>query len=280
MVAAVHKRYSLPARYYDKNKRGWCFPGWVFLHAIADSFPLKPSLERQNAAREFFTRELPLLLPCDPCGKHTAEEIIRNNIDVSSGPNLSIWLYKFHNAERARRGMPPFTMEQCKIDQEFYRSINWAALMEDLEAACNFMSGAQGSSNALDTVTAGKNPFLDSIRCVTTSTPGEPRQVRLNDDHDDGTTSNSTIDVTASSNSSSHSAEVNRYKMIALILGLLVVALSALSIYLLSRNRSIGKTYAPSVGKGVTRQTNHQSNSHLQASGYRGEPIASDCYRK
>src|SRR3954470_13437366 len=56
-------------RYYDANQRGWCFPAWVTLHAIVDSFPEDPTLEQRRSIKELFER-VAEHLPCSACSKH------------------------------------------------------------------------------------------------------------------------------------------------------------------------------------------------------------------
>jgi hypothetical protein len=127
---------ELLQRYYDPKHMGWASPGWIFLHSIADSFPMKPSTEEQEAVKLLFRFCLPKLLPCSICNTHLAEEYL-SNIDASSGELLSKWLYTVHNHVNERTAKKVLTMEQCKKEQELLRSIKWESVVADLKINCN-----------------------------------------------------------------------------------------------------------------------------------------------
>ncbi len=246
-------RYTIPERYYDKDHRGWAFPTWVSMHAIADKYPVHPSLERQKAAYEYFARELPLLLPCDKCGRDLAEAAIRDSIDVSSGPKLSAWLYKFHNDERAKRGLPTFTLEQCKIEQELYRSLNWGNVMADLKAVCREVDHSPTSNGAVSVV-AG-NPFLAGSGCVSVSSSNSthPRMI------EDGT--QRSILQTSSGNFEQDLEMMQKVR----VRNIIITALILLSVVLMVACAYLTKKHLDRIvtnAKSVSRHNQHHNPHH------------------
>lgn len=106
---------------------------WVALHAIADAFPIRPSVEEQRDARDLFMNVLPHLLPCIYCNRHLQELVKQHPVDVDSGPGLSKWLILIHNLVNQRLGHPILSDEEAYADQQFYRSIRWRQVVEDLK---------------------------------------------------------------------------------------------------------------------------------------------------
>ena len=127
---------KLPNRYYDPEHKGWTI-AWVFLHAIADSFPENPSAEDKKYFNLMFEQCLPRLLPCSDCGGHMGEDISKHEPDASSGEKLSIWLYEFHNRVNKMTGKKPLSIDECRRDQEYLRAIKWSRVISDLKESCN-----------------------------------------------------------------------------------------------------------------------------------------------
>lgn len=128
---------TLPERYYDKTHRGWCYPGWVFLHSIADAFPYNPTPDDRKWAEIFFTQALPRLLPCSIYSAHLTDEVAKNPIDTSTGVALSKWLTLIHNKVSLRLGQTELPYEQAQKEQEWNRSVNWSEIVKDLKSDCH-----------------------------------------------------------------------------------------------------------------------------------------------
>lgn len=132
---------TLPERYYDPKHMGWGYTGWIFLHAIADSFSDQPSADERKAVELMFNYCLPKLLPCSLCSAHLLSEVSGQGtdgtngerIDSSSGEKLSKWLYRLHNKVNVRTGKKELSMEECQREQEFQRSVKWEVMFADFK---------------------------------------------------------------------------------------------------------------------------------------------------
>lgn len=76
----------------------WGPPAWVFLHCIARTYPLRPSVEEKDHYRVFFT-SLAQVLPCKKCRNEYQRYLREHPVDehLSSRAKLDRWLIALHN---------------------------------------------------------------------------------------------------------------------------------------------------------------------------------------
>jgi hypothetical protein len=127
---------SIPQCYYDPKHSGWCYQIWGGLHSIADSFPLNPSFEKKEYARNLFY-SISQLLPCEKCQIHMTLYLQKNPLNLNSGPEFSKWMYDFHNDVRFRTGEKILTDQEAQEAQEWIRSIKWSIVEKDLKTDCS-----------------------------------------------------------------------------------------------------------------------------------------------
>jgi len=89
--------------------RVWGPGGWLFLHCIAQNYPLEPSPEKKTEYLNFF-KLVGSVLPCRYCRESYHEFItqpgtILDNSVMGSRKSLSLWLYKIHNKVNKKLGI-------------------------------------------------------------------------------------------------------------------------------------------------------------------------------
>lgn len=85
-------------------------PLWKALHAIAFSIPENPDAATQQKYRDFFNALAPVI-PCEACGKHYADYLLRNPVDATQ---LPVWLYNLHDDVNRRNNKTSPSFEQVK----------------------------------------------------------------------------------------------------------------------------------------------------------------------
>lgn len=78
---------------------------WTLLHAVAASYPDKPSRDQKKAAAEL-VGALAKLYPCAECADHLRGHLAARPLDASSGPALRAWACALHNDVNADLGKP------------------------------------------------------------------------------------------------------------------------------------------------------------------------------
>ena len=89
------------------NPELWGPHAWLFLHAVAESYPEKPKVAEQNNIVIFFD-SLQHALPCPKCGVHYRQMLEESPVreHVSSKETLVAWLVDIHNKVNKRLGKP------------------------------------------------------------------------------------------------------------------------------------------------------------------------------
>lgn len=83
----------------------WGRHTWVFLHAVAASYPERPSEEDRRRARVFFG-SLRWALPCGHCREEYAETLRKHPVDTRSREALERWVWECHSGVNRRLGKP------------------------------------------------------------------------------------------------------------------------------------------------------------------------------
>jgi len=83
--------------------RVWGPHAWVFLHSVANTFPLRPTHAQKEQYRQFFDT-LVYVLPCKICREHYAQWLRREPIAlaVNSRSRLQAWISELHNHVNSR----------------------------------------------------------------------------------------------------------------------------------------------------------------------------------
>ncbi|TPX60750.1 hypothetical protein SpCBS45565_g07438 [Spizellomyces sp. 'palustris'] len=80
---------------------------WRLLHTMAGKFPIEPTIDEQEAMRDFvylFAR----LYPCGDCARHFKVVLEANPPDVTTRETISQWACKVHNVVNERLKKPIF----------------------------------------------------------------------------------------------------------------------------------------------------------------------------
>jgi hypothetical protein len=107
--------------------RVWGPAGWIFLHSIAQNYPLSPSEEQIKNYREFF-RLVGHVLPCRYCRESYQQFINQPDTELNekamlNRENFTKWLYLIHNKINKKLGMnDPITFKQVTDKYESFRS--------------------------------------------------------------------------------------------------------------------------------------------------------------
>ena len=78
---------------------------WTLLHAVAASYPDKPSRGQRKAAAAL-VGSLAELYPCAECAAHLRGHLTTRPLDASTGPALRAWACALHNDVNADLGKP------------------------------------------------------------------------------------------------------------------------------------------------------------------------------
>tara|TARA_B110000914_G_C15505894_1_gene468272 strand:+ start:1984 stop:2382 length:399 start_codon:yes stop_codon:yes gene_type:complete len=70
---------------------------WIFLHAVAHTYPENPSKDDKERYSDFFT-SLQYVLPCSVCRDHLKDIIRDQPIQLESQKTLQYWLIDIHNS--------------------------------------------------------------------------------------------------------------------------------------------------------------------------------------
>lgn len=100
-----------PSRYTEF----WGPSLWKAMHAIAFTYPDKPTPEQRKDYIDFF-RSLGPVLPCPSCAVHYQEYINANPIEANDTESLSRWVYDLHDNVNKRNGKKSPSFEQIKDD--------------------------------------------------------------------------------------------------------------------------------------------------------------------
>lgn len=85
---------------------------WLYLHAIADNYPLQPTMKQQKDFRQHVA-SFADCYPCVTCAHHMSAYLEANPLnDVSNRAQAVKWMYNFHNATNIRLGKKYFTAEE------------------------------------------------------------------------------------------------------------------------------------------------------------------------
>ena len=79
----------------------WGPPAWKFLHSVTFGYPIKPTVEKKEKYRQFFT-SVGDILPCGACRDSYIKFINEDGTKLTdkvmdNRESLSKWLYKIHN---------------------------------------------------------------------------------------------------------------------------------------------------------------------------------------
>lgn len=128
---------NLPKKYYDPEHKGYCTPTWIYLHAVADSFPINPSSNDIENVEQLYNNNIPNTFPCSICRGHLLNEVKEYPISAKNGgESLSKQLYALHNRVNLRLGKRALSYEECRNEQEWLRAINFTNLLNDLKEMC------------------------------------------------------------------------------------------------------------------------------------------------
>lgn len=114
--------------YRDLQGKGWCFPTWITLHAIGDSYPEEPNETDKKLIHQLL-ESLSWILPCETCNEHFREQLKTHPIQDQSRLALMTWLVDFQNRVNVRLGKPELTFEEAIEKQQEFRYTDWAALI-------------------------------------------------------------------------------------------------------------------------------------------------------
>ena len=83
----------------------WGSAGWKMLHAVASTYPLKPTPQDQVHYRQFFTSLGPVL-PCKLCRPHYIEYLEKHPLERALGSRTKLvnYVFRFHNHVNRRIG--------------------------------------------------------------------------------------------------------------------------------------------------------------------------------
>lgn len=93
------------------NPKKWGPSGWIFIHNIANGYPINPTQEEQQAMINFLT-SLQHVLPCKTCSELYKKDIkiLPPLIDVVKNKNLLIkWVNQMHNKVNKNLNKPIYT---------------------------------------------------------------------------------------------------------------------------------------------------------------------------
>jgi len=78
--------------------KAWGPSGWVFLHSIAQRYPVSPTEVDKRNAKIFYT-SIQTLLPCKMCRESYAKyiQILPIEYFLSARKDLILWVYIVHN---------------------------------------------------------------------------------------------------------------------------------------------------------------------------------------
>ena len=104
----------------DTNMKGflpknWGPHAWMMLHAVALSFPDKPTIQDKENYRTFFS-SLKYILPCFKCRnnlKQHSRQVDINNF-LKNSTTLHKWVTTMHNMANATYGGNQYTEEESK----------------------------------------------------------------------------------------------------------------------------------------------------------------------
>jgi len=114
-------------QFYDPKGKGWCFPAWVFLHAVVDDYPMEPTSTDRANMQAFFD-SLGTILPCGTCRSHFLEELRKYPLQLQSHTSLTRWFSDLHNRVNARLGKSEYTYADSVAHQEKLRHVDWNGL--------------------------------------------------------------------------------------------------------------------------------------------------------
>lgn len=100
-----------PARYTEF----WGPALWKAMHAIAFTYPDKPTPEQRKDYIDFF-RTLGPVIPCPSCSTHYQEYLDKNPIDADDTESLAKWVYDLHDDVNKRKGRKSPSFEAIKND--------------------------------------------------------------------------------------------------------------------------------------------------------------------
>lgn len=81
----------------------WGRHAWMFLHAVAASYPEDPTPEDRRKARAFYS-SLQWALPCSHCRQEYAEMLRSMPVATRSKKDLESWIWQCHNSVNRRLG--------------------------------------------------------------------------------------------------------------------------------------------------------------------------------
>ena len=115
----------------DKNNgmqtRVWGPAGWIFLHCIAQNYPLLPTPEQKQNYLQFF-KGVGNVLPCRYCRESYQEFItqpntILNDLVMTNRQTFTKWLYRIHNKVNKKLSIDcNLTFNQVTEKYESFRS--------------------------------------------------------------------------------------------------------------------------------------------------------------
>ena len=83
----------------------WGSHAWSLLHCVVMTYPVRPSVQKQQEMSEFII-SFGNVLPCKLCRKNFKAYIVQTPIDVASRSRLRDWVIDLHNAINVRLGKP------------------------------------------------------------------------------------------------------------------------------------------------------------------------------
>lgn len=101
---------STPLIHLDK----WGPAAWHFLHTITFVYPNNPTTEERTTMTNFFSKTLPLILPCKVCATHYSSILSNFPIQAENRETLSKWLVEIHNQVNSSTQKPSMTYEQVR----------------------------------------------------------------------------------------------------------------------------------------------------------------------
>lgn len=78
------------------STKKWGPSGWIFLHSVAQRYPMNPTPEDKRQYREFYTN---IALPCGTCVESYTKyiEILPIEYFLRDRTTLLLWIYIIHN---------------------------------------------------------------------------------------------------------------------------------------------------------------------------------------
>lgn len=108
-------------------RNGYKSQMWNVLHAIANQYPISPTLQKQVAMRNLL-EAFAILFPCSECGPHLSQDLGEHPPQTQSREALQKYIIDLHNRVNKRLGYRQLTVEEALLTQQLNNSVDWTGL--------------------------------------------------------------------------------------------------------------------------------------------------------